>query len=135
MSRSTQPSSSQQPRLTDAELRLMDIIWKLAPVSVQGVVDALPADLNLAYSTVLTTMRILEEKGFLTHTKEGRAFVYSPVVERKQASRSALREVLDRFFGSKPELLVQNMIDEGDITTKELARLKQLIAAAEKETR
>lgn len=113
----------------------MDIIWKLAPVSVQGVVDALPADLNLAYSTVLTTMRILEEKGFLTHTKEGRAFVYSPVVERKQASRSALREVLDRFFGSKPELLVQNMIDEGDITTKELARLKQLIAAAEKETR
>lgn len=130
MSRTQQ--SSPQPRLTDAELRLMDIIWKLAPVSVQGVVDALPADLNLAYSTVLTTMRILEEKGFLTHTKEGRAFVYSPVVERKQASRSALREVLDRFFGSKPELLVQNMIDEGDITTTELARLKQLIAAAEK---
>lgn len=113
----------------------MDIIWKLAPVPVQGVVDALPADLNLAYSTVLTTMRILEEKGFLTHTKEGRAFVYSPVVERKDASRSALREVLDRFFGSKPELLVQNMIDEGDITTNELAKLKMLIAAAEKETR
>lgn len=133
MSRTQQQQS--QPRLTDAELRLMDIIWKLAPVPVQGVVDALPADLNLAYSTVLTTMRILEEKGFLTHTKEGRAFVYSPVVERKDASRSALREVLDRFFGSKPELLVQNMIDEGDITTKELAKLKMLIAAAEKETR
>ncbi|MBS1834168.1 MAG: BlaI/MecI/CopY family transcriptional regulator [Acidobacteria bacterium] len=132
MSRTQQQS---QPRLTDAELRLMDIIWKLAPVPVQGVVDALPADLNLAYSTVLTTMRILEEKGFLTHTKEGRAFVYSPVVERKDASRSALREVLDRFFGSKPELLVQNMIDEGDITTNELAKLKMLIAAAEKETR
>lgn len=133
MSRTQQQQS--QPRLTDAELRLMDIIWKLAPVPVQGVVDALPADLNLAYSTVLTTMRILEEKGFLTHTKEGRAFVYSPVVERKDASRSALREVLDRFFGSKPELLVQNMIDEGDITTNELAKLKMLIAAAEKETR
>ncbi|BDC52887.1 MarR family transcriptional regulator [Bryobacterales bacterium F-183] len=129
--------SQQQPqsRLTTAELRLMDIIWKLAPVSVQGVVDALPPDLNLAYSTVLTTMRILEEKGYLTHTKEGRAFVYSPVVERKEASRSALRDVLDRFFGSKPELLVQNMIDEGDITSKELAKLKQLIAAAEKENK
>ena len=132
MSRTQQQS---QPRLTDAELRLMDIIWKLAPVPVQGVVDALPADLNLAYSTVLTTMRILEEKGFLTHTKEGRAFVYSPVVERKGGRRRALREVLDRFFGSKPELLVQNMIDEGDITTNELAKLKMLIAAAEKETR
>jgi predicted transcriptional regulator len=122
---------SPPPRLTDAELRLMDIIWDHAPVSVQAVVDALPADLDLAYSTVLTTMRILEEKGFLRHTKEGRAFVYHPVIAREDASRSALRYVLDRFFGSKPELLVQNILGDNDISKKELAQLKKMIAAAE----
>ncbi len=122
---------SNQSRLTDAELRLMDIIWDRAPVSVQGVVDALPRDLDLAYSTVLTTMRILEEKGFLTHTKEGRAFVYHPVIAREAASRSALKYVLDKFFGSKPELLVQNILGDGDISKNELAKLRQLIAEAE----
>ena len=122
---------STQAKLTDAELRLMNIIWDLAPISVQGVVDALPADLDLAYSTVLTTMRILEEKGFLSHTKEGRAFVYHPVIAREDASRSALKYVLDRFFGSKPELLVQNILGGDDLSKKELAKLKQLIAKAE----
>jgi predicted transcriptional regulator len=118
-------------KLTDAELRLMNIIWDHAPISVQGVVDALPADLDLAYSTVLTTMRILEEKGFLSHTKEGRAFVYHPVIAREDASRSALKYVLDRFFGSKPELLVQNILGGDDLTKKELAKLKKMIAEAE----
>jgi predicted transcriptional regulator len=120
-----------QSKLTDAELRLMNIIWDHAPISVQGVVDALPADLDLAYSTVLTTMRILEEKGFLSHTKEGRAFVYHPVIAREDASRSALKYVLDRFFGSKPELLVQNILGDEDLSKKELAKLKKLIAEAE----
>ena len=122
---------STQSKLTDAELRLMNIIWDHAPISVQGVVDALPPDLGLAYSTVLTTMRILEEKGFLRHTKEGRAFVYHPVIAREDASRSALKYVLDRFFGSKPELLVQNILGDEDLSKKELAKLKKLIAEAE----
>lgn len=124
--------SETQPRLTDAEVRLMDIIWDRAPISVQGVVDALPPELGLAYSTVLTTMRILEDKGYLRHTKEGRAFVYHPVVAREEARRSALRHVLDKFFGSKPELLVQNILGGGDLSKKELAKLKQLISEAEK---
>jgi predicted transcriptional regulator len=118
-------------KLTEAELRLMNIVWDLAPVSVQGVVDALPADLDLAYSTVLTTMRILEDKGFLRHTKEGRAFVYHPVIAREDASRSALKYVLDRFFGSKPELLVQNILGGEDLSKTELAKLKRMIAEAE----
>ena len=122
---------STHAKLTDAELRLMNIIWDHEPISVQGVVDALPGDLDLAYSTVLTTMRILEDKGFLRHTKEGRAFVYHPMVAREDASRSALKYVLDRFFGSKPELLVQNILGGDDLSKKELAKLKKLIAEAE----
>ncbi len=110
--------------LTDAELRLMEVIWQRGASTVADVADTLP---QLAYSTVLTTLRILEEKGYLTHTKEGRAFVYAPVVDRAEASRSAVRHLLGRFFGNRPDLLVLNMIEDEAITHDELERLKQLI--------
>jgi len=110
--------------LTDAELRLMEVIWQRGASTVADVADTLP---QLAYSTVLTTLRILEEKGYLTHTKEGRAFVYAPVVDRAEASRSAVRHLLGRFFGNRPDLLVLNMIEDEAITQDELERLKQLI--------
>ena len=76
--------------LTDAELRLMDVVWEKGEATVSEVAEALPRELGLAYNTVLTTLRILEEKGFLRHTKakEGRAFVYRAVVDREQASRT-----------------------------------------------
>ena len=73
--------------LTSAELRLMDILWAKGQATVSEVVDALPPDADLAYSTVLTTLRILEEKGYLTHLKQGRAFVYAAAVERATAQR------------------------------------------------
>ena len=87
------------PHLTEAELRLMDVIWERGRATVAEVAEALPKELGLAYNTVLTTMRILQEKGYLKHTgpKEGRAFVYRPVVSRRQASRSAVRHLLRRF--------------------------------------
>lgn len=110
--------------LTDAELRLMEVIWQRGASTVADVADTLP---QLAYSTVLTTLRILEEKGYLTHTKAGRAFVYAPVVDRAEASRSAVRHLLGRFFGNRPDLLVLNMIEDEAITQDELERLKQLI--------
>jgi predicted transcriptional regulator len=110
--------------LTDAELRLMEVIWERGASTVADVADTLP---QLAYSTVLTTLRILEEKGYLTHTKEGRAFVYAPVVDRTEASRNAVRHLLTRFFGNRPDLLVLNMIEDEAITTDELERLKRLI--------
>ncbi len=113
--------------LTDAELRLMQVVWKKGPVTVADVVDSLPSDIDLAYSTVLTTMRILEEKGFLTHIKEGRAFVYHPAVGPEEARRSALRHLLSRFFGNSREQLVLNLLDD-DISSAELRRLKKLVS-------
>jgi predicted transcriptional regulator len=91
------------------------------------VADAVSGSAPLAYSSVLTTLRILERKGYLRHVKEGRAFVYEPVVGRGEASRSAVRYVLSRFFGNSPELLVLNMLDDEEIDQKELERLKDLI--------
>jgi predicted transcriptional regulator len=105
----------------------MEVLWERGPSTVNDVADAVSGSAPLAYSSVLTTLRILERKGYLRHVKEGRAFVYEPVVGRGEASRSAVRYVLSRFFGNSPELLVLNMLDDEEIDQKELERLKDLI--------
>ena len=115
------------PTLTEAELRLMEILWERGKSTVNDVADSVSDDAPLAYSTVLTTLRILERKGYVRHVKEGRAFIYEPVVGRGEASRSAIRYLLSRFFGNSPELLVLNMLEDEQIDRKELDRLKGLI--------
>ena len=85
----------ESPVLTEAELPLMDVIWARGTCTVSDVLEALPNDPPLAYNTVLTTLRILEEKGYLEHEKDGRAFVYKPRVPRDQARRSAVDDVGD----------------------------------------
>lgn len=118
------------PNLTEAELRLMDVLWEKGPSTVADVADALPRDLGLAYNTVLTTLRILEDKGYIRHTKskEGRAFVYTPVVGRKEASRSAVHYLLSRFFRNSPEALVLNLLEDEELSEKELQRIRLLFA-------
>ena len=121
------------PNLTEAELRLMDVLWDKGEATVSEVAEALPRDLGLAYNPVLTTMRILEEKGFLRHTKakEGRAFVYRPVVGRDEASRTAVRHLVSRFFRNSPELLVLNLLEDEELSRKELRRIRALIGGEE----
>jgi predicted transcriptional regulator len=116
--------------LTAAELRLMDVIWEKGSATVAEVAEALPKELGLAYNTVLTTMRILEDKGYVRHTKpkEARAFVYRAVVGRKEASRNAVRYLLSRFFRNSPEALVLNLLEDEDLNQSELRRIRMLIA-------
>jgi predicted transcriptional regulator len=120
--------------LTEAELRLMDIVWDKGAATVAEVAEALTGEPVLAYNTVLTTLRILEEKGYVRHTKsrEGRAFVYRAVVGRKQASRNALRQVVRGFFGNSPELLVLHLLDDGELSRLELRNIRDLLAGGEK---
>jgi predicted transcriptional regulator len=115
--------------LTEAELRLMDVIWQKGSATVAEVAEALPKQLGLAYNTVLTTMRILEDKGYLRHTKpkEGRAFLYKPVVSREDASRSAVRHLLSRFFGNSKEALVLNLLEDDDLSDNERKRIQALL--------
>jgi predicted transcriptional regulator len=115
------------PHLTDAELRLMDVIWEKGQATVSEVVEDLPKDVPLAYSTVLTTLRILENKGYLRHTKDGRSFTYHPVVRREEARDGALTHLLRRFFEDSPELLMLNLMQRGKIGARELARLRKKI--------
>ena len=122
------------PNLTEAEIRLMDVIWDKGSATVSEVADALPKDLGLAYNTVLTTLRILEDKGYLRHTKrdDARAFVYQAVVGRNEAGRNAVRYLVNRFFRDSPELLVLNLLKDEELSDKELRRIRQIIAEEER---
>ncbi len=119
------------PHLTDAELRLMDVLWEKGQATVSDVAEALPNNPALAYSTVLTTLRILENKGFVRHTKDGRAFVYHPIVGREQARESAVTHLVRRFFENSPELLMLNLLDGKKVDASELQRLRKKIEEAE----
>ena len=115
------------PSLTDAELRLMEVLWTIGSGTVADVADALPSGVPLAYSSVLTTLRVLENKGYLTHGKEGRAFIYRPLVGREQARQSAVAHLVSRFFENSPELLMLNLLGDGKLKPGELDRLKARI--------
>ena len=117
--------------LTEAELRLMNVLWANGPSTVNRVLEALPADPPLAYSTILTTLRILEDKGYLKHQKDGRAFVYVPLVRRDQAQKSALRQLLSRFFEGSAEQLVLNVLKNEKLDAAELQRLREMIEEAQ----
>jgi predicted transcriptional regulator len=113
--------------LTEAELRLMDVLWQQGPSTVQQVLEALPGKSPLAYNSVLTTIRILEKKGYVRHIKDGRAYIYRALVEREEASRSEIRHLAHRFFQNSHEMLVLNILEDRGVDAEELNRLRQLL--------
>lgn len=118
---------SKSATLTEAELRLMDVLWQRGPSTVQQVQDALPKKSPLAYNSVLTTIRVLEKKGYLRHIKDGRAHVYRALIERADASRSEIRHLAHRFFKNSHEMLVLNILQDRGVDAEELTRLRQLL--------
>src|SRR6202789_660663 len=119
--------------LTEAELRLMKLLWARGESAVADLVAAIPEGEALAYTSVLTTVRILEQKGYVTHRQQGRAFLYSPCVAEDDASRSEIRHVLERFFGNSRERLVLSLLGDDELTADELKRLKERIAATQED--
>jgi predicted transcriptional regulator len=117
--------------LTEAELRLMKILWARGESTVNELATALPKKNALAYNSVLTTIRILEQKGYVQHRKEGRAFYYVPLVAEEEAGSSEVRLVLSRFFGNSRERLMLSLLGDGDVTPEELQRLRDAIQQAE----
>ncbi len=116
--------------LTEAELRLMKILWRRGESAVNDLVAAMPDGETLAYNSVLTTIRILEQKGYVDHRQEGRAFVYRPCVAEEEASRSEVRHLMSRFFGNSREQLLLSLLGDDEISPAELDRLKGAIRLA-----
>lgn len=117
--------------LTEAELRLMDVLWLKGSATVQQVLDGLPEKPALAYNSVLTTIRVLENKGYVKHVKDGRAHIYKPTVQRQEATRSEIRHLVTRFFKDSHELLVLNILEDQGIDADELKRLRQILQSRE----
>jgi predicted transcriptional regulator len=113
--------------LTEAELRIMNVLWDRASATVHEVLEAFPATPAVAYNSVLTIIRILEKKGYVKHVKDKRAHVYIPQVNRKDATRFEVRHLVSRFFGNSHEQLVLNVLEETSIDAEELDRLRQLL--------
>ena len=122
------------PALTEVEQRLMEIVWAAGPVTVGQVVEAIPERERPAYNTVQTMMKILERKGYVKHRAEGRAFVYEAIVDRDAAARTALSNVVQRFFGGSPRELALNLIQGDHLTEDELEELETIIKRAKDET-
>ena len=124
------------PHFTDAELKLMEVLWDKGSATVSEVLEGLKSKPALAYSTVLTTLRILETKGYVSHTKEGRAFTYQPLIGRDEARQTAITHLLQRLFDGSPELLMTSLFEDRKIGAAEMRRLRDLIdAGTKKETK
>jgi BlaI family transcriptional regulator, penicillinase repressor len=122
---------AKSPTLTEAELRLMEVLWERGPSTVQQLLGALSGKRALAYNSVLTTIRILEKKGYVRHEKDGRAHVYEPVIERAEATRSEIGHLLHRFFKNSRELLVLNILEDDNLDAEELKRLRDLVSSTQ----
>ena len=116
--------------LTDAEARVMAVLWDSHKASVADVVRVLSRRRAVSYSTVQTILRILETKGYVAHDKVARAFIYRPLVDERQARRRALRHLVSRLFKGSTSLLVLNVLEDERIDPDELRQLKKLIENA-----
>src|SRR5213080_350987 len=105
----------------------MEVLWDKGAVTVQQVLESLTSQPALAYNSVLTTIRILEKKGYVKHVKDGRAHIYLPLIGRKEATRFEVRNLVSRFFKDSHELLVLNILEDQNIDPGELKRLNELL--------
>jgi len=113
--------------LTEAELRIMNVLWAKGTGTVQQVLDSITEKPALAYNSILTTIRILERKGYLKHLKDGRAYVYTPLVGKQEATRSEIRRLVSRFFKNSQEQLVLNLLEDQGIGPEEIAHLREML--------
>lgn len=116
--------------LTEVEQRIMEVLWSTGSGTVSEVLAQLETPKPPAFNTVQTMLRILEQKGYVRHREEGRAFRYIPVVDKAEASRNAVNSLVRRFFGS-PGALALNLLQTEELSDEEIARIRTLIARSE----
>lgn len=114
-------------QLTDGEQSIMEVLWDQGEASVRDITTVLSKEKQTAYTTVQTLCKILAEKGYADFRKEGKAFIYVPKITRKEARESALKTMLNKFFGGSPKVLAQHLMQETDIALEDLEELQRKI--------
>lgn len=105
----------------------MNVLWQKGSATVHQLLECLAGKPTLAYNSVLTTIRILEKKGYVKHIKDGRAHIYMPLVGQREATRFEVRNLVNRFFKNSHELLVLNILENQDMDAEELQRVSQML--------
>lgn len=113
--------------LTRQELQIMKEVWKLGSATVKDVCSAISQRKPTAYTTILTLMGILEEKGALAHSRPGRAYVYKPLLSKRQATRNQINDVLARFFDSSPQKLIEYVVENEIVGSEQLENVRSLL--------
>jgi BlaI family transcriptional regulator, penicillinase repressor len=113
--------------LTKKELQIMKAVWERGAATVKEVCEAISRRKVTAYTTILTLMGILEEKGALVHTRSGRAYIYKPLLTRQQATRNQVHDVLTRFFDGSPEKMIETVIENEVKGPEQLGTVKNLL--------
>jgi len=116
------------PALSPSETEVLRLVWQLEKATVQDVCEKLPAKRKITYATVQTLLRRLEKKGYLKHSVDGKAHVFSAAVKREQVVKRSVGEFLDRLFGGDPIPLMQYLAEHGKINADDIDRLKKLTA-------
>lgn len=122
--------TSRKPTLASQELEIMKVVWRLESATVRQVYEALLERRHIAYTTVMTTMNILEQKGFLTKQQENRAYIYRSTAPQKQVVRSMVREFVDRVFNGSAEPLLLHLVEDQQVTEEELDEVRKMIRAS-----
>jgi BlaI family transcriptional regulator, penicillinase repressor len=113
--------------MSPAETEVLRLVWQLGEATVQRIHEAMPSNRKVAYKTVQTLLRRLEDKGYLRHRTEGKAHIFEPAVQREQVVKRTVLDFLDRLFGGDPRPLMQFLAEDGRIDIKDIEKLKQLI--------
>ncbi len=113
------------PVPTEVELELLKLVWKLGEATVRDVLEALPEDRDLAYTTVMSMMRILEEKGYLTHHVRDRAYVYRARVSEDEVAQGMIRNLVNKMFEGSAELLMVKLLESADLSEEQAEELRQ----------
>ena len=121
-------SRKKSTHLTDGEQSIMDVLWNQGESTVKEVTEVLSQKKPTAYTTVQTMCKILADKGYADFRKKGRAYIYVAKITRREARQGALSSLLNKFFGSSPELLAQHLMQETDIQLKDLELLQKKLA-------
>ncbi|MFT5327911.1 MAG: BlaI family penicillinase repressor [Planctomycetaceae bacterium] len=112
---------------SELELKILSVLWDHGPQTVRAVLELLPDGKQRAYTTILSTMQVMEKKGFLSHSRDGASHVFQPAVQREDVMRPMMGDLMRNVFSGKPSAVLQCLLDEASVDKSELTEIRRLI--------